>query len=62
MYNDSLREDIKEKKRVAIKFIVDAAKLISPIIEGGDLVAGYEWILETLKTSYFPEVESEVEI
>ncbi|KRX05596.1 hypothetical protein PPERSA_12774 [Pseudocohnilembus persalinus] len=62
LYNDSLREDIKEKKRVAIKFIVDAAKLISPIIEGGDVVAGYEWILETLKTSYFPEVESEVEI
>ena len=47
---------------MAIKYIVDAAKLITPIIEGGDLVEGYEWVLEALKTSYFPEVESEIEI
>ncbi len=60
-YTDTLREDIKEKKREAIKVIVDAAKLIAPVIEE-DIIDGYEWILETLKASYFPEVESEVEI
>lgn len=31
---DSLREDIREKKRLAIKTIVDSAKLIAPVIEG----------------------------
>ncbi|MFN9905048.1 MAG: hypothetical protein ACK56F_02840 [bacterium] len=30
---DQLNEEIKEKKRVAIKYITDAAKLIAPIIE-----------------------------
>jgi intraflagellar transport protein 88 len=56
-----LREDIKEKKREAIKIIVDSAKMIAPVIED-DVIAGFDWILETLKSSYFPEVESEVEI
>jgi len=60
-YTDTLREDIKEKKREAIKVIVDAVKLIAPVIEE-DSIEGFEWILDTLKTSYFPEVESEVEI
>lgn len=60
-YTDTLREDIKEKKREAIKIIVDAVKLIAPVIEE-DSIEGFEWILDTLKTSYFPEVESEVEI
>jgi len=47
-YTDTLREDIKEKRREGIKFIVDSAKLIAPVI-GEDLIEGYEWILESLK-------------
>lgn len=35
--------------------------MIAPVIED-DIIIGYEWIVEQLKTSYFPEVESEVEI
>lgn len=35
--------------------------MIAPVIEE-DIIDGYEWILESLKASYFPEVESEVEI
>ena len=61
VYNDTLREDIKEKRREAIKIIVDSAKLIAPVIED-DVIIGYEWILENLKQSFFPEVESEVEL
>lgn len=56
-----MREDIKEKKRIAIKTIVDCAKLVAPVIED-DIIDGYEWIIDTIKQSYFPEVESEVEI
>ena len=48
VYNDTLREDIKEKRREAIKIIVDSAKLIAPVIED-DVIIGYEWILENLK-------------
>jgi len=38
-----------------------AAKLIAPSIEA-DVIAGYEWILEQLKSSIFPEAENEIEI
>jgi len=44
-YTDTLREDIKEQKRVAIKIIVDSSKLIAPVIEE-DIIIGYEWIVE----------------
>ncbi|EGR33380.1 hypothetical protein IMG5_054890, partial [Ichthyophthirius multifiliis] len=60
-YSDMLREEIKEKKRQAIDILVKSAKLIAPVIEE-DIIDGYNWIIETLKKSYFPEVEAEVEI
>ena len=54
---------MKEKKRVAIKYITDAAKLISGVIEDDDVIAGYQWIIDCLQQSQnFPEVESEIEI
>jgi len=40
---------------------VKSAKLIAPVIEE-DIIDGYDWIVETLKESYFPEVQAEVEI
>jgi intraflagellar transport protein 88 len=40
-----LRDDIKERRREAVHFIVMAAKLIAPSIED-DVIRGYEWILE----------------
>jgi hypothetical protein len=46
---DQLNEEIKEKKRVAIKYITDAAKLIAPIIEQDDLILGYQWIIDCLQ-------------
>ena len=58
---DKLRDDYKEIRRSAIKFIVDSAKLISPIIYE-DVLNGYDWIIDQLKTSNFPEAESEIEI
>lgn len=58
---DKLKEDIKEKRREGVKYIVDSAKLIASKIEE-DEIAGYDWIIETLKTSGYPEVESEIEI
>ncbi|EAR82438.2 tetratricopeptide repeat protein (macronuclear) [Tetrahymena thermophila SB210] len=60
-FNDPLREEIKEKKRIAIDILVKSAKLIAPVIEE-DIIDGYDWIIETLKESYFPEVQAEVEI
>ena len=42
---DKLREDVKERRREAIYYIVTSAKLIAPLIED-DIIVGYEWILE----------------
>ncbi|CAD8091657.1 unnamed protein product [Paramecium primaurelia] len=58
---DKLREDTKERRREAIYYIVTSAKLIAPLIED-DIIVGYEWILEQLKNSTFPEAETEIEI
>lgn len=60
-FTDKLREDIKERRREAIHFVVMAAKLIAPSIEP-DVITGFEWILEQLKSSVFPEAENEIEI
>mgnify|MGYP001323275882 CR=1 FL=1 len=59
--NDKLKEELKARKREAQKYIVDAAKLIAPVIQN-DITTGYEWILEALRASPFSEAESEIEI
>ena len=42
-------------------FIANAAKLIAPVIEE-DIIAGFNWVIEMLRTANLMEVESEVEI
>lgn len=59
--NDKLKEELKEKKRTALKFIVDAAKLIAPVIEE-DIIEGYEWIISVVKASFYSMTQSEIEI
>jgi intraflagellar transport protein 88 len=59
--NDPLKEYLKEKKKEALKFITNAAKLIAPVIEG-DVMTGFDWIIEMLRTANLMEVESEIEI
>jgi len=59
--SDKLKEELKEKKRQALKFILDASKLIAPIIED-DLIEGYEWILSVIKASPYQTAQSEIEI
>jgi intraflagellar transport protein 88 len=49
--NDVLSEEMKEKKRIAIKYITDAAKLISGVVEDDDIIAGYQWIIDCLQQS-----------
>lgn len=49
------------RRNKAIKYITDAAKLIAPAIED-DILQGYEWLIETLKNSKYPDIQSEIEI
>jgi intraflagellar transport protein 88 len=48
--NDALRQELKERKSRAARFLTDAAKLIAPVIEDSE-VAGYDWIIEIMKGS-----------
>lgn len=59
--NDKLKEELKEKKRQAMKYIVDAAKLMAPVIEE-NIIEGYEWIISVIKASPYSTSQSEVEI
>ena len=59
--NDALSEYIKEKRREAFKFIIDAGKLIAPVIEK-DWISGYESIAESLRNSEYSVLESEIGI
>lgn len=59
--SDPLKEYLKEKKKDALKYISQAAKLVAPFVED-DIIAGYEYVTEALKAAALPEVESEMEI
>jgi intraflagellar transport protein 88 len=58
---DPLKEYLKEKKKEALHYVSSAAKLVAPIIEG-DVIVGYNYVIEALKAANLPEVESEMEI
>ena len=49
MQTDMLKESLKAKKNEAMKYIINAAKLIAPMISNGDIISGYDFILDTLK-------------
>ena len=54
---DKLKEESKARRKEEIRLIINAAKLIAPHIEN-DIIESYDWILEKLKNSAYPEVES----
>jgi intraflagellar transport protein 88 len=59
--NDPLVSDLMMRKTQAVKFVSDAAKLISSVIEP-TVEEGYEWVIEALKNSKYHDVQSEMEI
>jgi intraflagellar transport protein 88 len=60
---DLLKDELKNRKKRAAKYILDAAKLIAPAIEE-DPIEGYNWIIDLLKgsKSRYTGVQSEIEI
>ncbi|KAJ8409908.1 hypothetical protein AAFF_G00209490 [Aldrovandia affinis] len=59
--NDQLHQMEREKKALAEKFIMTAAKLIAPIIELS-FAAGFDWCVEMVKTSQYVELANDLEI
>ena len=52
---------MKKKKKEALHYISAAAKLVAPFVQK-DVLAGYDYVCQTLKAASLPEVESEMEI
>ena len=59
--NDALRKMEKEKKEIADRTILTAAKLIAPVIEV-TFAVGFDWCIEQVKESQYSELSSELEI
>merc|ERR1719401_1871614 len=59
--DDDLRKEIKERQRDAARFIVNAANLISPVVDK-TAILGYDWIIDQLNHHGFPRIASELEI
>ena len=61
LQQDPLLSELNVRKTQAIKLITDCAKLIAPIIEAS-MEEGYEWVIEALKNSSYPDIQSEMEM
>ncbi|XP_015445853.1 intraflagellar transport protein 88 homolog isoform X2 [Pteropus alecto] len=59
--NDHLRQMERERKAMAEKYIMTAAKLIAPAIETSFAV-GYDWCVEVVKASQYVELANDLEI
>uniref|UniRef100_A0A674JC87 Intraflagellar transport protein 88 homolog n=1 Tax=Terrapene triunguis TaxID=2587831 RepID=A0A674JC87_9SAUR len=59
--NDQLRQMERERKGMAEKYIMTAAKLIAPAIETSFAI-GYDWCVEVVKASHYVELANDLEI
>ncbi|XP_029935920.1 intraflagellar transport protein 88 homolog isoform X4 [Myripristis murdjan] len=59
--NDQLHQMERERKALAEKFIMTAAKLIAPAIEPS-FAAGFDWCVEMVKSSQYVELANDLEI
>ncbi|XP_044524241.1 intraflagellar transport protein 88 homolog [Gracilinanus agilis] len=59
--NDHLRQMERERKAMAEKYIMTAAKLIAPVIETSFAI-GYDWCVEVVKASQYVELANDLEI
>ena len=59
--DDELRKIEQNKKRLAEKSIIQAAKLIAPVVEGTEAL-GFDWCVDCVRESQHTELASELEI
>jgi len=48
--NDELRKELKLRRTKHQNFVSTAARLIAPVIGGDDIYAGYDWVIEELRS------------
>jgi len=58
---DGLKEDLRARNKQGNKYLAVAAKLLAPVIEP-DIVSGFEWVGETLRSQSQHALATEMEI
>ena len=61
LQEDGLKEQLRAKQRQGNKYIAVAAKLLAPVIED-DIVAGFNWVGEVLRSQSQAALATEIEI
>ena len=59
--DDRLRKIEQDEQATAERTLLNAAKLIAPVIENS-FANGFDWCIEVVKTSQLPELANELEI
>ena len=58
---DGLKETLRERQKLSKKYVAIAAKLVAPVVDT-DIVAGFQWVVETLRAQSHFELATEMEI
>jgi intraflagellar transport protein 88 len=59
---DGLKDELRKKQREGNKYCSIAAKLLAPVVEGGDIVSGFNWVGDMLRQSGQQALATEIEI
>jgi len=60
--DDGAKQALRERIRASHRYVSLAAKLLAASIEQHDAVAGFDWVIETLKAAGQAELATEVQI
>ena len=57
----SAQRRLRERQKLSKKYVAIAAKLVAPVVDT-DIVAGFQWVVETLRAQSHFELATEMEI
>ena len=58
---DGLKATLRERQKQSRKYVAVSAKLVAPVVDV-DIVAGFEWVVATLRAQRHTELATEMEI
>jgi len=58
---DGLKQTLRERQKQSQKYVTISAKLVAPVVDM-DIVAGFHWVVETLRAQSHFELATEMEI
>jgi len=59
---DFLREEMRRRRKEAAHYLLQAGKLIAPVVDGGGWNDGFRWVVEALRRGNHDDVSCQVEL